>query len=55
MIRLFNGNLKKIEMSKYNNDGEFYKNLWSMKYNIILKKQTDKDIKKKIISLIIKK
>ncbi len=55
MIRSHNDKLIKFDITKYNTDEQYYKNLWLKKYNIHIGKQTNKDIKKKIKAILVKK
>ena len=54
MIRTFNDRIIRFDITKYNTDQEFYKNLWLKKYNIHIGKQTTKDIKKIIKAKLVK-
>ena len=55
MIRTFNDRIIKFDITKYNTDQEYYKNLWLKKYNINIGKQTNKDIKNIIKAILVKK
>jgi hypothetical protein len=55
MIRAYSGKLIKFDITKYNTDEQYYKNLWLKKYNIHVGKQTNKDIKKKIKAMLLEK
>jgi len=54
MIRTFNDRIIRFDITKYNTDQEFYKNLWLKKYNIHIGKQTTRDIKKIIKAKLVK-
>ena len=55
MIRTFNDKLMRFEITKYNSDQEYYKNLWLKKYNLHIGKQSTKDIKELIKAKMVKK
>ena len=55
MIRTFNDKIIKFDITKYNTDQEYYKNLWLKKYNLNVGKQTNKDIKNVIKAILVKK
>ena len=55
MIRSHNDKLIKFDITKYNTDEQYYKNLWLKKYNLNVGKQTNKDIKNVIKAILVKK
>ena len=55
MIRAYSGKLIKFDITKYNTDEQYYKNLWLKKYNIHVGKKTKEDLKNKIKSQIFNK
>ena len=55
MIRTFNDKMIKFDITKYNTDQEYYKNLWLKKYNIHIGKKTTRDVKNIIKAILVKK